>query len=128
MKSQIATLAWAALLGGAILAPDIRAEGPLAGPSEPRVHSLEECLRIAMDSNRRRPASRGVDGASAKPPGAGRILAAIHRQGRLDAAGRGGELHLSRVRDVHPAPGRQLAGRSGPDEKTGWRRNQRTLL
>ncbi len=58
MRSQIATLTWAALLGGAILAPDIRAEGPLPGPSEPRVHSLEECLRIAMDSNRRRPASR----------------------------------------------------------------------
>jgi len=34
------------------------AEGPIPAPQPPRVLSLDECLRTAMENNRRRPASR----------------------------------------------------------------------
>ena len=33
-------------------------EAPPSGPAAPQVLSLEECLRIAMEKNHRRPASR----------------------------------------------------------------------
>ena len=40
------------------LYPVTAAEAPPPGPAAPQVLSLEDCLRIAMEKNRRRPASR----------------------------------------------------------------------
>jgi outer membrane protein TolC len=48
----------AALSAAAMLNPAIAADAPPAGPPAPQVLSVEDCLRIAMEKNRQRPASR----------------------------------------------------------------------
>ena len=55
----------------------------------------------------------GSHGGSATPAGAGRVLAADHRQGRMDPARSGAELRFPSFGDVHSVADRQCSGRHG---------------
>ena len=58
MTSAPVRLLLAALSAAAALYPGVADETPPSGPATPQVLSVEECLRIAMDKNHQRPASR----------------------------------------------------------------------
>ena len=58
MTSAPARFLLAALGAAAALYPGIADETPPSGPAVPQVLSVEDCLRIAMDKNHQRPASR----------------------------------------------------------------------
>jgi outer membrane protein TolC len=58
MTSAPARFLLAALGAAAALYPGIADETPPSGPAAPQVLSVEDCLRIAMDKNHQRPASR----------------------------------------------------------------------
>jgi outer membrane protein TolC len=58
MTSASARLFLAALIAAAAFDPGAAAQTPPASPAAPQVLSLEDCLRIAMEKNRQRPASR----------------------------------------------------------------------
>src|SRR5664280_3902524 len=58
MTSAPARFLLAALSAAAALYPSVADETPPSGPAVPQVLSVEECLRIAMDKNHQRPASR----------------------------------------------------------------------
>src|ERR1039457_1886126 len=58
MTSAPARFLLAALSAAAALYPGVADETPPSGPATPQVLSVEECLRIAMEKNHRRPASR----------------------------------------------------------------------
>ena len=55
LSAQCRVVALSAMVA---LQPVAAAEPPPSGPAAPQVLSLEDCLRIAMEKNRRRPASR----------------------------------------------------------------------
>ena len=58
MTSAPARFILAALSAAAALYPGVAAEIPPSGPAALQVFSVEDCLRIAMETNHRRPASR----------------------------------------------------------------------
>jgi outer membrane protein len=58
MTSAPARFLMAALSAAAALSPGARAQAPAGNASTPQILSLEECLRIAMEKNHQRPASR----------------------------------------------------------------------
>lgn len=58
MTSFLARLSLAAISAAVTVCPVASGQTPPRTPSEPKILSLEECLRTAMENNRRRPASR----------------------------------------------------------------------
>src|ERR1017187_9853464 len=58
MKSTQIRLLLVALTAAAALHPVAASDMPPSSPSAPQVLALEDCLRIAMEKNRQRPASR----------------------------------------------------------------------
>ena len=58
MKSILVRLSLVALSAAAVLRPAAAADPPPSGLPAPQVLSLDDCLRIAMEKNRQRPASQ----------------------------------------------------------------------
>lgn len=58
IMTRILSTRWRGLFAAFALSLTALAEGPLPAPQAPRVLSLAECTRLAMENNHRRPASR----------------------------------------------------------------------